>query len=397
MLVLGAISLFDSLGVMALNQTLLSRCGLHSDVERRRQLAVALAWRFFRWIGSVGFAVGLVVALTVTSVAGDPDPAWFFLPAIVLTYVAGGTAKTSLQSLLVLDRRYAVMSGWLAAEAVLTVLCVVGSLLLWRADALGFLAGYAFAPVVCAAFFIGRVAPGHLRSIRGPIQQDELSQARSYGIPVAAMGPMGWVSTYLDRYILGGALGTAATGVYTAVTGLVARPYALTTAVLTNYFRPLYYQSGETRGGQHTHAQILRKWVLSAMAVGLTGAVALALVGDWIAQIALAPDFRHGAPLLMVLIALGQTFAIMTHAADNAVLAMGSSRRLLQTQALLSIATLVLIPLGVAVGGVVGGALGRAGAEAIKLTAVMLLARSMTRRSIERTTDLVDERRGVAR
>jgi O-antigen/teichoic acid export membrane protein len=379
MLVLGAIAFLDSLGVLALSQTLLTRCGPHSDYEGRRQVSIGLSWVFLKWMAPLGAIAGLAIAIAVVLAGGDAT--WLILSLIIPLYVAAETAKTSLLSLVVLDRRYTLYSAWIAAEAILTLLGIIATLLLWRADALAFLTGLVVSRLVCAAVFILCASPRHLSNFRRADATQDIRPALSYGIPVAMMGPLGWVSTYLDRYILGAVLGASTTGVYVAVTGLVARPYGLITSVLTNFFRPLYFQPDVIRDGRQSYSRILRRWVLTALCIGLVGTIALAFAGKWIVQLALAPEFRQGAVLLMILYSISQTCTIITHAADNALLALQQSRRLLRAQVYLSITTLAFIPLGIAIGGVVGGVIGRCVAEAAKLAVVMVIAISAVRRS----------------
>ena len=378
MLALGGIALFDSLGVMALNQTLLSRCGPHSDSEQRRQISVGLSWNFLKWAGPTGTLLGLGVAVALIAL-GYPSY-WALLPALMLLYIVAETGKASLINLLVLERRYGRYSAWIGGEAVFSLLGTAAMLLAWRADAIGFLTGYILSRLICAVVFMAGFSPTHLRKVDLVHIHDEIQPALTYGMPIAMMGPLGWISSYLDRYILGGLLGTATTGAYVAVTGLVARPFGLTTTVLSNYFRPFYFQPKLIHDGAQGCFRILRGWVLASLCIGLTGTLALGFLGDRIVRFMLAADFRQGAPLMMVLFALSQTLAITTHAADNAILAIRGSRQLLRAQIFISCATLALIPVGIMLGGVVGGLIGRCLAEAIRLTVVILIAASMIRR-----------------
>lgn len=373
MLAQGLMALIDSVGILALNQTLVSKCGPVADNDLRRRLSIGLSWQFFRWGAWIGIAATLVASLI--AVAFGADPLWLLAPAIFPLYFGADTAKQSVLSLVVLDRRYALYSVWMSAEAVITLLTTVAALTWWRADALGFVVGYALARPLCGALFVAVAAPHHFRGMRDTDVSGELESALAYGRPVAFMGPLGWISTYVDRYILGAALSTSAVGRYAAVTGLVARPYALTTAVLSNYFRPLYFQPAVLAEGHQAQLRIFRRWILSAFAVGLAGAGAFALLGTPIAALVLAPDFREGATLLMCLFAIAQTFSIATHSADNALLAMNKSSELLRLQVLVSVSTLVAIPVGVGLGGLTGAVIGRCAAEAIKLAAVLQLLR----------------------
>lgn len=372
MLLTGLIALVDSIVLMSLNQTLLSRCGPVRCKEQRRNLSAGLALHMVRAILVVTplFCVALAAGLAL---AGG-DPYWALLVLPVAAYLVTESLKFSALSLIVLDRRYGTYSLWTGGEALLTLAGIALSLWFWRADAAGFVVGQTAARAVSTALFMLALSPGHLRAVDPRPAQAELRRAIAYGRPVALMGPLGWISTYLDRYILGALLGTGATGAYVAVTGLVARPFGLTTSVLSNYFRPLYFQGTLASEGSRGCHRILRDWLLAALGIGLMGVLAFWLLGDVIVRLMLAADFREGAPLLLVLFGLSQAFAIATHAADNAMLALRCSGRLLRLQVLLSVGTLVLIPLGIVSGGLVGGVIGRILAEALKLGVTTALA-----------------------
>lgn len=376
MLAMGFIALLDSISGMALSQTLLSRCGGHEDREHRRQLSIGLAWL-------LGQKVILVAAVTALSLAGASlcgwiSPLWVGAPLALGLYLLGEFAKHSLLTLLILERDYRRYAAWMSGEAILAFVCTALALVFWRSDALGYIGGYLASRIISTLLFLSVFsAGGHLRRFDLNIARADVRQALSYGAPVSFMGPLGWVATYLDRYILGAMLGAAATGTYAAATGLVARPYALTTAVLSNYFRPLYYQPGLDAFSSGERRQILRNWAAAAFVVGGGGALAFAGLGGLIATIMLAPDYRAGAPLLMAVFAISQTLAIATHSADNAVLALRGTAILLKFQIVLSVVTLFLIPLGIVMGGLLGGLIGRGLAEAVKFTAIALLALRM--------------------
>lgn len=379
MLVLGVVALFDSFSVMALNQTLLSRCGPHSESEKRRQISIGLSWAYLKWAVPSGALLALLGSAVMIGLGYQKI--WAIIPALIILYIVAETSKASLINLIVIERRYGHYSAWIVGEGVFVLIGTVSALHMWHADAIGFLAGYVLSRLISTSFFIVALSPTHLRMVDLDQTHEEIRSALTYGIPVAFMGPLGWISTYLDRYILGGLLGVAATGVYVAVTGLVGRPYAMVTAVLSNYFRPFYFQSSLTHEGAQGCLRILFNWVRASLLIGLTGTLAVALLGDWIANIMLAEAFREGAPLLMVLFALSHTLSNTTHAADNAILALRGSRQLLRVQIILSFGSLSLIPAGIILGGVVGGLIGRCLAEAVKLSVVMLLAIRMIRRT----------------
>jgi O-antigen/teichoic acid export membrane protein len=118
-------------------------------------------------------------------------------------------------------------------------------------------------------------------------------------------------------------------------------------------------------------------WIATAFAIGIAGTIGLGLLGQDIANLALAREYRSGASLVMVIMGLAQTFSIMTHAADNAILSTGASAALLKAQAYLIVSTVLLIALSIVWFGVMGAVAGRAAAECLKFGATFWIARRL--------------------
>jgi O-antigen/teichoic acid export membrane protein len=374
MVATGVVALLDGLVVTALNQTLLALCAGAEDREKQRQIATRLGWLLFRPLA----AALVALALTVGAVALFlPVPALALVaPPLALIYLGEEIAKTTMLSPMMARRDYAGVSLWTSGEAIATLLVTAATLAFFRADALGFLIGFVAgrltATLAFTALFSGfRAFAG---ATQAPAPQDR-TKALSYGLPVSAMAPLGWISAFLDRYALSAVAGLAAAGAYSAAGGLVARPFSIATAILTNTFRPLLFHRPEAPDFLAQTRRRLGQWLATASLVGLAGVVALALLGKYVVLIALAPAFRAGAAPIMTILALAQTFAIMTHAVDNAVLATGASASLLKLQATIVFVALVLAPAGAWWGGGLGAALGRAAAEAVKFAATLALSR----------------------
>lgn len=371
MLAQGMVALFDSIGILALNQTLMSMCSLRQTDEDRRRIAVGLSWASLRLAAPTALMIGLVIGSTA---AGSGAGVWWIaLPVATALYTAAEIGKTSLLSLLMLAQKYGRCSAWLAVESLTTVGVTTLSLAYWQPNPLGFIGGLALAHALSTAAFIAMYAPGHLRRPTQPLSREEVRPAIRHGLPVAIMGPLGWVSTFLDRYLLAALLGTAATGTYSATTSLIARPYSVLSAVLTNYFRPLYYQKAASG---RSHDRIMWNWVILSVALGGCGGLGALLFGDLLTTTLLGAAYRKNTTTIMVLFAVAQTLVVTTHAADNALLAMGRGDRLMRAQAFLAIATIPIVAIGVATGGIYGALTGRCVSEAIKLVVVLRLART---------------------
>jgi O-antigen/teichoic acid export membrane protein len=372
MMAMGAVALLDGVIVAALSQTLLSVCAQIDDKERQRQVAVGLAFRLFR---AMAIALTPLAALGIAAAAAFPDATPALAPGIALVYLAEEIAKTSMVSPLIARRDYPRFSLWSATEAVVALALTGLSLALARADWLGFLLGLIVARVLTTcAFFLAFFGGRYFHAIDLALAAPHVRAAVRYGAPVSAMAPIGWIGAYLDRYVIGATGGSASAGVYAAVAGLVGRPYAVTTAVLTNYFRPALFRERTTRAGMVERRRVEWRWIAVAATIGLFGAAGVGVFGGMASSLALARDYRDGAPAIMIVLSLSQTFTIMTHAADNAALSAGASARLLRIQVVLVVFALVAVPLGALRFGALGAAVGRLMSEAMKFGATLILS-----------------------
>jgi O-antigen/teichoic acid export membrane protein len=367
MLVVGAVALLDGVVVAALSLTLLSICAGIDEPNRQRQVAIGLGLRLFAALALVSAPLALLaIALAVPL---RLDTLVVVAPGLAIIYLSEEIAKTSMLGPLIARRDYFRSSLWAGSEAVTTLTVTALSLIVFRADALGFLAGLLSSRLLCTSgflfvFFRGR----YFSCVDFALAAPYVEKALGYGVPLSAMSPIGWVGAYLDRYAIGACAGLAGAGVYSAVAGLVGRPYNVAGAVLTNYFRPLLFQRPR---------RAARQWLFAAVGVGALGIAAFALLGGAVAWLALAPEYRRGAPAIMVALAIAQAFVIMTHSVDNAVLAAGASGALLRRQIWLVGTALLLVPACALLYGALGAAIGRALAEAVKFAGTLMLSRQM--------------------
>ena len=374
MLAIGILSLFDGMTVMAINQTLIALCSRIEDGEPRRQLAVGLAAMASTACGVL--VIPVTLGLVIVSIWWPTFREFLWLPGCVALYLGAEFIKSSLQSLLNLRADYLRIAMWNAGEAAFGLLFTVVLLKFWDANWISFLTGQLISRVFSAAFFVLTFTGGaHLIGVTAAPARAALGEALEFGTPVMAMAPLGWVSAFLDRFIIASMLGTASTGTYVAATSLVGRPYALTTSVLTSYFRPQLFMAV---GDEARRDRVTRLWLLSATGIGLLGAAGLMALGDIITRFMLAEPFRPGAVGLMVGVALAQTLSITTHGLDNTLLALGQSAALLKIQSVLSVLTLAAIPIGVAWDGAFGAVAARCFAEAVKLAGTWILTRHLT-------------------
>ncbi len=363
MLAMGALILVDGLGSLPFGQVLAQVLKDNPDREQRVALGLGLGLRFLVWIGllcSVGVAAAVFVLGPV--------------PALMLAIIAAGfcvteTLRGPAQIIAMMERRFSLISVWFAADAVATLAFTLIAIRLTGASPAALVLGTMTARMAVTCV-MAQPALGKFTSWRIDRVGAQLAAPRAlkFGWPIASMGPVTWLGQFTDRYVLAATGGLAQAGVLAALTGAVSRPYAIVSAGLTNFLRPDLLD--QAAGRKPVHARPLRSWLLLALAIGLAGIAAFALVGGWIAAFLIDfPTPGLDAAMLLVAIAFGQMLMMMTQAFENCLLAQGRSRAILGAQSAMIIAGIPIIALGAMAFGALGAALGRACFEGIKLLA----------------------------
>lgn len=373
MLVLGGLSLIDGVLGSAFGQTATVMLKDSRDGTARLRLGLALALEMARpALGYLATAWATVAVLAAAGIARE-----WTLPLVVLApvYLLAEPVRVVGQAVLLLDRRLGTLSLWLAVDALATV--AISSALLRAGVASGWVlvigamtARAATTAAFAAALFGGELQGGIDRTGAKALRR----QALAFAAPVSAMAPIGWLSLYLDRYIVGVAVGPAAAGVLAALSGAMVRPYAVVSAALTNYFRPDLLDQAAGRLGDGRRP--LARWITVAVVIGIAGVIAVALLGGWAVDFLLSFDQPVAwADQLLLVLAGSQLIVLVRHAVDNQVLARGRSGSLLSAQLVAVAFGIPLIAAGALLGGPVGAAIGRACNEGLLLAVTLALVR----------------------
>jgi len=146
-----------------------------------------------------------------------------------------------------------------------------------------------------------------------------LSNIRSYVIPFIPLAIVGWTISLSDRYIIGGLLGMADVGIYTASYGLISTPFLITGSAICQALRPLYFQSVSSKNKSLENKMFLI-WFTATSSICLFGVVAIYHLRHWIAVCLLAREYRSGT-LLMPWIAAGIGFQVISQIFENILFA----------------------------------------------------------------------------
>lgn len=367
MLVLGMLALVDGISTMAFGQVLALLLKDREAGPERQALALGLARMLVPILASLAVIAVLVCWVTL----GEASAALLALIAIPFCLTEG--LRSAAQMLALLDRRYAIISGWTAAEAAATL---AFSLLAIRFTAgapiallLGGMSARILLGLVGSCLVMGnplawRADRAGARAVR--------PQAIAFGWSVAAMAPLGWLGSFSDRYVVGATVGLGPAGILAALSGAAMKPYSVVSTGLTNLFRPDLLD--EAAGREPVHQKPLSRWLYLALGIGLAGIAAFWLLGDAIANWLIRfPTPGTDAGTLLVVIAASQLLVLMTHPFDNALLAAGRGRSLLLVQLLVLLGGIPLIAFGAIQFGTIGAALGRVANEGAKLLAAAAL------------------------
>lgn len=370
MLALTALSLLDGLGSMAFSQVLAHQLKDRADRSSRIGLALGLGRWFALWLALL-MAVGL--GLGAYWLGGR---AAALLAPIAVVFCATEGIRAAGQMVALLERRYPVVSGWQAAEAVVILGLSVLAIHLTGGEPVSLLAGSMGGRIVTTAIMapLALGSPAHWVADRAAARE-AVPRAVGFGWSVAVSAPLGWLGVFADRYVTAGSAGLVAAGLLAALSGSVGRVYATVSSGFTNLYRPDLLD--EAAGRKPEHERPLQRWLVQAVAIGLLGIGAFAVLGELFADILVrfeTPGVNRG--LLMTVIALSQLFVLLTHACDNRLLAHGRSRALVGVQLAVLVAGLPLIGWAASQYGVIGAALGRVANEAMKLAASAVLITS---------------------
>ena len=137
----------------------------------------------------------------------------------------------------------------------------------------------------------------------------ELAAAiRRYALPLIPLALFAWVSNVGDRYLIGGFLGLEEVGIYAAVHALVSRPFLMLSVVAELTFRPML-QDAISVGDRPLIRRAKLGFLLVVAGGGLAGVLSFILLGEWLAGLILAAEYR-AAVVLIPWIAVGYAFYI---------------------------------------------------------------------------------------
>jgi len=248
---------------------------------------------------AVVLAVTLVVWLALIMVSGLLDRTWR-LPrseAVVLglAFAAEGLKSIGAGQLTGLSLfRDAALAQ--LVDVVGRPLAVVGLSHLGWSPVASVLGGYALGASVAAMAFVLLV---HRHLGRGRVRRRWLVAQSRYGWPLMGNGVFGWLANSGDRYVVAAAVGLRGAGIYVAAVNLGARPAMMLGGMIETYLRPRLYRAAAA-SDQAALASVRRRWLRDVIGVLAVSFTLLWAVEPWLLRALLAPAFREGARVLVL-------------------------------------------------------------------------------------------------
>jgi O-antigen/teichoic acid export membrane protein len=333
---------------------------------------------------STGLAIAiLAVAGGIYAYAAESDEAGLFA---VSGFLLAATVRRELGvQLLIGERRQREASLWQTSDSLLRPLLAI--LLVWLvgAQAVWVLLGYALASVAANtawSLFHRRQAEQSLRH-RPTYALSIKHDVWAYALPLIPMELLLWVSGLGDRYVIGYLMTATQVGLYAATYTLINEAFNRSAMVLLRSFQPVYFRHCSMKQMKQGF-NILMIWIISVIAMGIIGVLALVATKDWVASILLSKAY-HSAVALMPAIAIGCALQALGTVLAQPLLAAKRTRALLIGRACGALAAVVSIPIMLKLYGLQGAAIANPIYFCVEALAMALLAKPWQLTGVEAT------------
>jgi len=240
---------------------------------------------------------------------------WVLGLGLVLLLVV--EAKKSMDvTLLNAARRHREVAIWFIADAWLRPALAVAGIALFGATALVILSAYSLGTGILIIGFRTFAAPESSREepvlhCRPAGNTNNVTEARlwAYAGPLIPLALVSWVSSQLDRYIIGGTLGLAQVGLYAAIYGAVSRPVLMIATAIELTMRPAYYEACAAQDGG-AKEKIRKTWLFLLIVAGACATALVCAFHPWLARLLVAQPYRQ-ISYLMPAVALGYSILVV--------------------------------------------------------------------------------------
>lgn len=139
---------------------------------------------------------------------------------------------------------------------------------------------------------------------------------RNFAWPLLWTPIVGWVSGLADRYIVGGMLGLAQAGIYSAAYGLASRPMLMIGSISDATLRQTLY-TAVARGNPSMASNSLIVWIVVNLIIGTVAAGSLSFLAIPVVSWILAEEYRSTAAELVPWIAWGYVLLLLSQTVER--------------------------------------------------------------------------------
>lgn len=280
------------------------------------------------------------------------------------------------------QRRYAI---WIILEAWSRPISAVLAVTFLEAKVEVILAGYLVASTTIFALFNKWPSASDAKYCGNEADRikDLSERVAKYSLPLMPQGLVGWLSALSDRYMLAAIVGLHEAGIYSAIYGLISRPFLMAQSVSELTIQPIYFHAVATKESQ-AEAVIFRRWILVNTAIGI--AVLTLCIGgsEVITGYLLGPAYSSSANLILYL-AVGHLYLIVGYGLNGYLYAYQYTRQIFFFDCLAAALGLGIGPFSIYSFGVLGAAITCVVVYMIRMIAVAIFVYRKRRESIPGT------------
>lgn len=274
----------------------------------------------------LGIAIVIVIVCgwTLMTVTGGSRSAVIALSALL----AVDSIRTVEMSFLSARRQQQQYALWSVMEAWGRPALAVIAVLILDAKVEVILAAYLTASIAVLFLFIKVKLKSHQECSESEQSRirDITEQVVKYSRPLLPQGLVGWLGALSDRYLLAALVGLHEAGIYSAIYGLVSRPFLLAQGISELTIRPAYFHAVNTNS-EREEANIFQRWLLMNCAVGLALLV-LYMAGSSLITGYLLGAAYSGGSILIPYLAVGHLFLIVGYCLNGYLYAHQYTRQL---------------------------------------------------------------------
>ena len=292
----GALLFYENAASLGLEEKLFGF--VRTSVAKHLGLAIAVVLLFgLVYVNMIGGSGVVVVAL-----------------AALLVVDCARTIEMAFLSAMKQQRRYAI---WSILEAWSRPALAVVAVLVMGVKAEVVMVAYIVASGITLLCFVrGNTKPHREYSDGELVQIANLNERiKTYSSPLIPLGLVGWLGSMSDRYLLAALVGLHESGIYSAIFGLISRPFLLMQSISELTVRPVYFQA-VTRNDRPGEVALLQRWLFVNCTVGLVLLVFCIVGSNLITSVLLGEAYSAGADLISYL-AVGHLFLILGYSLNG--------------------------------------------------------------------------------